>query len=173
MADLKIYNNGENKVLMSAGDRIIRQPYEFGNSLLFYPMYKMSITPNAPFDIANHSILLIVDTSSSLTFYDEFLLSKITFDDNSVIEYSMRERGTADGVALRTTFKNHLGVVSDADNDPSFRTIKNNPILFLIEFKSDKSSYLKTNIAPGLAVGRTKSPFSTSFVQVNLQWLKA
>lgn len=32
MADLKIYNNGENKVLMSAGDRIIRQPYEFGNS---------------------------------------------------------------------------------------------------------------------------------------------
>ena len=32
MADLKIYNNGENKVLMSAGDRIIRQPYEFGNA---------------------------------------------------------------------------------------------------------------------------------------------
>ena len=29
MADLKIYNNGENKILMSAGDRIIRQPYEF------------------------------------------------------------------------------------------------------------------------------------------------
>lgn len=32
MSDLKIYNNGENKVLMSAGDRIIRQPYEFGNA---------------------------------------------------------------------------------------------------------------------------------------------
>ena len=32
MADLKIYNNGENKVLISAGDRIIRQPYEFGNA---------------------------------------------------------------------------------------------------------------------------------------------
>jgi len=32
MADLKIYNNGENKILMSAGDRIIRQPYEFGNA---------------------------------------------------------------------------------------------------------------------------------------------
>ena len=31
MSDLKIYNNGENKVLMSAGDRIIRQPFEFGN----------------------------------------------------------------------------------------------------------------------------------------------
>jgi len=30
MADLKIYNNGENKILFSAGDRIIRQPYEFG-----------------------------------------------------------------------------------------------------------------------------------------------
>lgn len=30
MANLKIYNNGENKILMSAGDRIIRQPYEFG-----------------------------------------------------------------------------------------------------------------------------------------------
>lgn len=29
MADLKIYNNGENKILFSAGDRIIRQPYEF------------------------------------------------------------------------------------------------------------------------------------------------
>lgn len=28
MSDLKIYNNGENKVLMSAGDRIIKQPYE-------------------------------------------------------------------------------------------------------------------------------------------------
>ena len=28
MADLKIYNNGENKVLMSSGDRIISQPYE-------------------------------------------------------------------------------------------------------------------------------------------------
>lgn len=165
MSDLKIYNNGENKVLMSAGDRIIRQPYEFGNSLLFHPMYKMSITPNVPFDIANHSILLIVDTSSSLTFYDEFLLSKITFDDNSIIEYNMRERGSADGVALRTTFKNHLGVVNDTDNDSSFRTIKNKPILFLIEFQSDKSSYLKTNRAPGLAVERTKSPFSTSFVQ--------
>ena len=34
MADLKIYNNGENKVLMSAGDRIIRQPYEFGNAFV-------------------------------------------------------------------------------------------------------------------------------------------
>lgn len=32
MADLKIYNNGENKILMSAGDRIIRQPYDFGNA---------------------------------------------------------------------------------------------------------------------------------------------
>jgi len=32
MADLKIYNNGENKILFSAGDRIIRQPYEFGNA---------------------------------------------------------------------------------------------------------------------------------------------
>ena len=32
MADLKIYNNGENKVLMSAGDRIIKQPYEFGKA---------------------------------------------------------------------------------------------------------------------------------------------
>mgnify|MGYP001420227524 CR=1 FL=1 len=32
MADLKIYNNGENKILMSAGDRIIRQPYEFGKA---------------------------------------------------------------------------------------------------------------------------------------------
>jgi len=29
MADLKIYNNGENKILFSAGDRIIRQPYDF------------------------------------------------------------------------------------------------------------------------------------------------
>lgn len=32
MADLKIYNNGENKILMSAGDRIIRQPYDFGKA---------------------------------------------------------------------------------------------------------------------------------------------
>ena len=32
MADLKIYNNGENKILFSAGDRIIKQPYEFGNA---------------------------------------------------------------------------------------------------------------------------------------------
>lgn len=32
MADLKIYNNGENKILFSAGDRIIRQPYDFGKS---------------------------------------------------------------------------------------------------------------------------------------------
>ena len=34
MSDLKIYNNGENKVLMSAGDRIIRQPYEFGDAFV-------------------------------------------------------------------------------------------------------------------------------------------
>src|SRR5690554_960964 len=34
MADLKIYNNGENKILMSAGDRIIRQPYDFGLSFV-------------------------------------------------------------------------------------------------------------------------------------------
>ena len=34
MADLKIYNNGENKILMSAGDRIIRQPYEFDNAFV-------------------------------------------------------------------------------------------------------------------------------------------
>ena len=32
MADLKIYNNGEDKILFSAGDRIIKQPYEFGNA---------------------------------------------------------------------------------------------------------------------------------------------
>jgi hypothetical protein len=41
MADLKIYNNGENKILLSAGDRIIRQPYEFNigfnNSLITAP----------------------------------------------------------------------------------------------------------------------------------------
>ena len=32
MANLKIYNNGENKILFSAGDRIIKQPYEFGKA---------------------------------------------------------------------------------------------------------------------------------------------
>lgn len=32
MSELKIYNNGEDQILMSAGDRIIRQPYEFGKS---------------------------------------------------------------------------------------------------------------------------------------------
>lgn len=41
MAGLKIYNNGENKILFSAGDRIIRQPYEFNigfnNSLITSP----------------------------------------------------------------------------------------------------------------------------------------
>lgn len=33
MADLKIYNNGEGKILLSAGDRIIRQPYDFENGV--------------------------------------------------------------------------------------------------------------------------------------------
>jgi len=39
MADLKIYNNGENKILFSAGDRIIRQPYDFSRG--FKPDNKM------------------------------------------------------------------------------------------------------------------------------------
>ena len=43
MADLKIYNNGENKVLMSAGDRIIRQPYEFGYGFICNDTHRLRV----------------------------------------------------------------------------------------------------------------------------------
>jgi hypothetical protein len=46
MADLKIYNNGENKILFSAGDRIIRQPYE--------TRYAHDITPSNPGFASNY-----------------------------------------------------------------------------------------------------------------------
>ena len=56
MADLKIYNNGENKILFSAGDRIIRQPYEFGNAF----QNRMGLNNYIIVDGLNISILYIL-----------------------------------------------------------------------------------------------------------------
>ena len=64
MSDLKIYNNGENKVLMSAGDRIIRQPYEFGNThnitnnTLLYNYYIRCLSPVGNINIEDFSVIL-------------------------------------------------------------------------------------------------------------------
>ena len=64
MADLKIYNNGENKVLMSAGSRIIRQPYEFGNAhnitnnTLLYNYYIQCLSPVSNINIEDFSVIL-------------------------------------------------------------------------------------------------------------------
>ncbi len=57
MADLKIYNNGEGKILFSAGDRIIRQPYNFGNAATNKSFYwGVKVSP-APFLSDNYTFM--------------------------------------------------------------------------------------------------------------------
>ena len=70
MADLKIYNNGENKVLMSAGDRIIRQPYEFGDSHsivsergVLYQYYIQCLSPVVNINVEDFSVIIFYKPS--------------------------------------------------------------------------------------------------------------
>ena len=69
MSDLKIYNNGENKVLMSAGDRIIKQPYEFGNAFVGTSPYSIDI--NVPsIDYSNFTLSIFTFRSPQITTND-------------------------------------------------------------------------------------------------------
>lgn len=75
MADLKLYNNGEGKILMSAGDRIIRQPYDFGRAFditnnnasgAFANNYIKAESPIA--NIANGAFSVVIFKKDTVTF---------------------------------------------------------------------------------------------------------
>lgn len=91
MADLKIYNNGEGKILFSAGDRIIRQPYEFRNS--FQNRAALSnyiLVNNVELDFINSTELLWVNTGAA-TGGRVFTTLKAT--ENNYSRVSWNDRG--------------------------------------------------------------------------------
>ena len=85
MADLKIYNNGENKVLMSAGGRIIKQPYEVNEG------FNNDVTPRCWFESeeplpTNWGVIFYVGSlSSSDTGIFQAVSAELNLADNLVV----------------------------------------------------------------------------------------
>lgn len=82
MADLKMYNNGENKILFSAGDRIIRQSYEFENGIFAtlpsnYVQFNIAGLIEGDFTIMGFTRILDTEGNKSIValFSDESHLS--------------------------------------------------------------------------------------------------
>ena len=143
MANRVLTNGEENKILTSVGNRIIKQPYEFGDSLKIYPSFNLELNENIPFSLVNHSFIYITYDSESDVAIDEYSLNKITLDDNSRIEHIKRESGLQLSI-LRSLYYNSLNVLVSQDNDATFGGGKKNYAMYMITFEANNNSYLKT-----------------------------
>ena len=89
MSDLKIYNNGENKVLMSAGDRIIRQPYEFGNAFGTNGISFITQYLNIDINKGGDFTFFLLAARSAVSSGSQFAF-RINFSDGSFINQQFR-----------------------------------------------------------------------------------
>lgn len=103
MADLKLYNNGEGKILFSAGDRIIKQPYEFKSGFIGVCEIDISLG-NTDFTILRNSYRLTTSlpTTEHTRFNSSFLL-RYYFVDN----VNQRQRIEYKGLLLTNGFRPH------------------------------------------------------------------
>lgn len=131
MANLKIYNNGENKILFSAGDRIIQQPYDFGRAFRNINNCYLQVDDiNLP---ANWGFVIISDMKGPFS----------DTTDNGLFQAIAPSLGLADNVMARRR-ANQSFIINVIDN--STFTIESNvedyPIRYFFS-KSDK--YLSFN----------------------------
>ena len=108
MSDLKIYNNGGNKVLMSAGDRIIRQPYEVAEG------FNNDVTPRCWFESEEP-----LPTNWGVIFY----VGSLSGNDTSIFQAISAGLNLADNLVVRQSY--YIPNIIDAV--PGTQTVVLNP----------------------------------------------
>ena len=108
MTDLKIYNNGGNKVLMSAGDRIIRQPYEVAEG------FNNDVTPRCWFESEEP-----LPAEWGVIFY----VGALSGNDTGIFQAVSAELNLADNLVVRQ----NLYIPNIIDAVPGTQMVSPNP----------------------------------------------